>query len=416
LFAAITFAFCDEPTVFFDASIKRSLRFSPATMSTTVVVLTAAASLCVAKILRKNDNLTQLVGTSTGIVAAVLMESVLFVHARERNISTRGVAGVGIVALSGWTFYYFKQQGSGSGRHERDAEAMDHVLEKDTGEKSGLLVPTRKRVVVCILILIAQVIAVTVFRQPVLQDLQWNETQSGAPSMPTSTPSENVTGPAPPVKTPTPVVDDLQEFFIPRNITPSTWGESHTDIRCPENWALDNALPGSSTFSNWDTAYINSGCRMYPIPTGGMLFHVYWSGPWRPFNQVLIEAFLATQRLEHGHRLVYWYEEGEPTPDVLSKFEKYSDYVEFRKFDAMTEAEGYCVTNMPEWNNVTYLEEHGMFVQTLSDIVRYFLLARYGGVWLDADTIPMRDLTPMLRVGPSASSASSHLPENVTAS
>jgi len=48
------------------------------------------------------------------------------------------------------------------------------------------------------------------------------------------------------------------------------------------------------------------------------------------------------------------------------------------------------------------LVENDMFVQSESDIVRNFLLGKYGGIWLDEDTIPIRDMTPMIRCGPSA--------------
>ena len=32
--------------------------------------------------------------------------------------------------------------------------------------------------------------------------------------------------------------------------------------------------------------------------------------------------------------------------------------------------------------------------------MRYLLLARYGGVWLDADQLLVRDVVPLLRTGP----------------
>ena len=35
-----------------------------------------------------------------------------------------------------------------------------------------------------------------------------------------------------------------------------------------------------------------------------------------------------------------------------------------------------------------------------SDVVRYLLLARFGGVWLDSDQLLFRDIVPLMRTGP----------------
>jgi len=55
---------------------------------------------------------------------------------------------------------------------------------------------------------------------------------------------------------------------------------------------------------------------------------------------------------------------------------------------------------MREFNDEAYQAEIELPATTRSDLVRVLLLKKYGGVWLDTDSIPMRDMTPLFRVGP----------------
>lgn len=269
------------------------------------------------------------------------------------------------------------------------------------------IIPARKRLLF-IIALLAAILFLTSFREPQrflkdstskLQQLyrpvseQHEEHQAGEPT--TSDAQTNSL-----------VVDDVQRFFVPHNITPAEWENGSSDIRCAERWIFDHAMPTSPNFVNWETAYLDSNCPVYPIPNGGLIFHVYWNGEFRPHNDMIIEAFLATQRLGDGHRLYYWYKGDGPSDETRKKFEKYSEYFEYRELDFDKEGDGWCVKDMPEWNNVTYLVENDMFVQSESDILRNFLLGKYGGIWLDEDTIPIRDMTPMIRCGPSAAGVS----------
>jgi hypothetical protein len=270
-----------------------------------------------------------------------------------------------------------------------------------TSKQHRFIVPTQRRLWGSILVFLVLIVWTRFRDQIVFTDpTRVHKLQSINPE---PTPDSE---PAPHLESTLNVVDDVEDFFVPNHITPAVWGKPYSNTRCAEDWAYMYAYLTSSNFSNWETAYVNSSCHIYPIPKGGLIFHVHWAGNWRPFNEYLIEAWLATQRLEHGHRLLYWYEDEGPPEDVRQRFNKYSDYVEFRKLDSANEGIGYCITDMPEWNKLRLSKEHDGDIQTLNDIVRYLLLAKYGGVWLDADMIPLRDLTPMLRVGPSASSVS----------
>jgi len=51
-----------------------------------------------------------------------------------------------------------------------------------------------------------------------------------------------------------------------------------------------------------------------------------------------------------------------------------------------------------------YRKEIKLPVPTRSDLIRLLLLSKFGGIWLDADSIPLRDFTPLIRVGPVAPS------------
>jgi len=155
---------------------------------------------------------------------------------------------------------------------------------------------------------------------------------------------------------------------------------------------------------DWEYTFLESGCPVYPVPEGGLIFHVYWSGNWRPFNEVTIEAFLATQRLRDGHKLIYWYENGGPSEETRQRWTagEYAKYIEFRQFNRTEEASGTCLAAMPEYADAEYQQSWNMPQATLSDLVRVLLLAKYGGIWMDADVIPMRDLTSMIRTGPTA--------------
>jgi mannosyltransferase OCH1-like enzyme len=54
---------------------------------------------------------------------------------------------------------------------------------------------------------------------------------------------------------------------------------------------------------------------------------------------------------------------------------------------------------MPEWSDPAYQKEVNLPIETRSDLIRLLLLSKYGGIWLDADSIPLRDFTPLVRVG-----------------
>jgi Capsular polysaccharide synthesis protein len=409
-----------------------------------VIATTAATGLCVANILRKKDNLVKLVGTSASMVTIIFAQTVLYPKLRDHTFTVQTVLGVGIISISTWTYNYYKQLDPANEQGSYSSVSLGEPGEQEEGDKmttkstvkDNTFTPTPKKLLGCILLVLCltawtanygpnPIFTSDQVSQPPPSPAQPSDDASFSETVkepvPESIPEPALTHSAVPTLSAVPiqpavptqpalpaVVDDVKRFFAPRNITPAEWGHTDTPLSCIENWVDKYADPTSANFTHWETSFLQSGCPVYPIPQGGMIFHQFWTGPWRPFNEISIEAWLATQRLGDGHRLIYWYNDGGPTPDVRRRFTEgeYGKYVEFREFDAIAEAKGYCVEDMPEWNNEKYIEDNDMNVSSLSDIVRNLLLAKYGGVWLDSDTIPVRDLTPMIRSGPSAGAVS----------
>jgi hypothetical protein len=374
-----------------------------------VIASTAGTGLVVANILRKKDNLVKLVGTSASLVTITLTQCILFADLRSKTWTVQTIIGTGIIAISTWTYHYYKQQPPRSTQYERvpDAESSEQNEGKQSdgshqdftsneskleggmsamtgignGDNDGAFRPTLKRISFIALCVALLALTTTV-----------NLPQKLRAAVPQNSASNKA-------------ADDIERFFIPHNVTPAIWGKTENPVRCVEDWVeREGILPSTDALVDWEETFLQSGCPVYPTPKGGLIFHQYWRGLWRPFNSISVEAFLATQRLSDGHKLIYWYEDGGPPEDVRQRFGEgaYAQYVEFREFNREKEAAGYCVESMPEWNDLAYQQELEMQQSTLSDIIRYVLLARYGGVWLDADTIPLRDLTPMIRSGPSA--------------
>lgn len=61
-------------------------------------------------------------------------------------------------------------------------------------------------------------------------------------------------------------------------------------------------LESQRPLDEWQKSFAtDSGCPSYPIPKGGFLFHMHWEGPWLEENELSIDSFLATQKLQAGH-------------------------------------------------------------------------------------------------------------------
>lgn len=413
LFAGLTLLFWDGPINNSPPSTSEATAWV-VDVYAAVIMATAATGLVVANILRKADNLVKLVGTSATIVTIIVAQVVLFPDLRAETVQVHTTLGVGIIAISTWTYNHYKsvqpktsdnlaglyEALSHDHAEEGEAKYVDSAIDSLGKSKDGsfelpvaqtpemiqegttgdlvqksLLKPNWKTVVIA---------SLTVAWLTHITSLYAVHTTPALPPRYGST--------------------DVDRFFVPRNITPAIWGTTPSPTDCIQEWVeREQVYPLTSKFIDWETTFLDSGCPVYPVPDGGLVFHVYWDGPWRPFNELPIETFLATQRLGDGHRLIYWYENGEPTLAVRRRWTtgEYGKYVEFRRFDRVAEAAGYCVESMPEYMDKEYQTALEMPKNTMSDIVRVLLLAKYGGIWLDSDSMLMKDMTSMIRSGPS---------------
>ena len=98
----------------------------------------------------------------------------------------------------------------------------------------------------------------------------------------------------------------------------------------------------------WDAFHAATGCAVYPLVPGGHIFHVYWNAPdWPLANLMSIESFLATQDLDAGHKLWFWWAPTKPPPDdIVERFtgpeSPYRGYIRFLPFVAEVEVLGTC--------------------------------------------------------------------------
>ncbi|GAA5827997.1 hypothetical protein JCM11251_005683 [Rhodosporidiobolus azoricus] len=361
-----------------------------------LVPVTACSGLLVALILRQRDNLVKLVGASLCITTVYLLQHLFFPSVS--TIEARAILGIGILTVATWTFNYYKDQGatgpiyfelstsengeftpssSVNGEHEHkvylDANSQRTLAPSPfASTKKDPYRPTFFRLTVAALIIIF--LATLASFTPV---------------------SDHA------------VKRDVARFFAAKGIKPATWGDKVTDPECLFNkmgsvYAHDN----SDWIGDFEDRQGELGCPLYPIPDSGLITHVFWSGPWRnPSHWLVTDAWLATQRLSDGHKLIWWYKGTGPDDAFLERYtapaSPYFGYVEARRFNEEEEAAGSCLMSMREWVDPEYAASLEMPIQTKSDLVRLLLLSKYGGNWLDADTIPLRDLTPLIRMGPS---------------
>ncbi|KAJ3036747.1 hypothetical protein HDV00_002409 [Rhizophlyctis rosea] len=197
------------------------------------------------------------------------------------------------------------------------------------------------------------------------------------------------------------VAKDIVRYFEPHGIRPAVWGQEHTEgDGCVYNWMQNNGIKSNTSEGiNYAEALAKSGCPIYP--SMGMLTHIYWGGPWRKFQLVGIDSWLATQPLRDGHKLIYWHTV-DPGEDIRAIYKVWTQagVLEFRFFDPELEARGTCIENMPEWTDEAYRKEIGLAPVSMSDLIRTLLLSKYGGIWMDTDNVILRDLTPLIRAGP----------------
>lgn len=107
---------------------------------------------------------------------------------------------------------------------------------------------------------------------------------------------------------------------------------------------------------------------------------------------VSLKAFLLSQNLANC-RLIFWMPSSDL--DVLRKsnvtfFEQHSSFIILKEFSYHNEIKNTPLSQSSFFVNITKV--HKLPIPTYSDIVRNLLLFKYGCVWLDNDSVPLKDL------------------------
>lgn len=358
-----------------------------------VVTVAALSGLSVAAILKQKDNLVKLVGSSLCITTLYIGQHVLFPLAEE--VEARQIVGIGILTVSTWAYNYHKDHGvpdapsvrNGSGavysaldtkenRAGSDSARLQPAGGASPAASSGILPPTPRRLGICAAIIL------------VLATLP--------PFLPHSARS---------------IKRDFKSFFSPRHIYPVKWEELPTPDtqRCVVE-SFGNNLEiqkHPSLLADWEERIVRSRCPVYPVPDEGLLFHARWSQnattATQKSHRLATDAFLATQRLKDGHRLIWWYQAQSDADDAAtvlgrSFHERYLQpespfypHIEARRIDAEALARGTCASALV----------HQSMGQSVSDdLERTLILSRHGGIWIDNASVLVRDLTPLIRTGP----------------
>ena len=149
--------------------------------------------------------------------------------------------------------------------------------------------------------------------------------------------------------------------------------------------ALSHALFGSSR---------SSDTRLYTEP---LLFHAYWKGPLLEKHVTSVQScWLHNMRddsVRSRRRIVVWTDDAglhRTNASLLSQFAQLEG-VELRLLDIHEEAKGSPIQN----SNVLHVSG-ATLLSFYSDVVRYALLHRYGGVWFDLDILWLRPIDPLL--------------------
>ncbi|GAA5881920.1 hypothetical protein JCM16303_003465 [Sporobolomyces ruberrimus] len=377
-----------------------------------VVTVTAATGLVVALILRQRDNLVKLVGSSLCITTVFILQHLFFPV--TDGLDFRTTFGIGVLtsdsSLTAFPAYnHYKEIGDDSKSTPASMSNPIDYVELSTSEHSSPFASKD-----------------SLTPNPQYPDTPSSSFSSESPIFPPSSSSA-----APDIYTPTPArlavaaalllivssltslqdsgqdkrtLKDLKGYFEGRKIVASSWAKAgqNENSECikrtmeeisAEDWSQDPNL-----------VMANSGCPVYPLPDEGLVTHLFWSGErWRtPTFSLATDSWLATQDTVNN-KLYWWYETTPPPSTFVDRYTSptspYRSIVSFHQFNESL-AESTCLGEMKEWSDLTYRKEVEMPRMTRRDLVKLLLLERYGGVWLDVDTIMLRDLSEIVRVGP----------------
>jgi hypothetical protein len=119
-----------------------------------------------------------------------------------------------------------------------------------------------------------------------------------------------------------------------------------------------------------------------------MLYHTFTSGTAFDRLDLMVDSFLFTQPLASA-LLVVWFTSANEMQNYAahrgSRAGRDSPYVQLRQFDFAAELESLRMVSDPP----------DAPLAAFSDRVRMILLTQFGGIWVDADTVFLRDFSPL---------------------
>ncbi|CAG8711511.1 14966_t:CDS:1, partial [Acaulospora colombiana] len=127
-----------------------------------------------------------------------------------------------------------------------------------------------------------------------------------------------------------------------------------------------------------------------------MIFHVYWRGKLTDKISLMIKSFLYTQPLDSSVLNVWMDSNDEDLSEnsyILPLLKFSPQFIQFRKWN-VTEQLSYDPI-YKGWEK-SMKKHHGKITTVgYSDMVRFVLLNRYGGLYVDADVLLLRDMRPL---------------------
>jgi hypothetical protein len=137
--------------------------------------------------------------------------------------------------------------------------------------------------------------------------------------------------------------------------------------------------------------------------TGQALFHTIWvSGPLTRVAKLMVKSFLVTQRPDRAQLIIWTMHAPESVlfgdPPFDDTVRRQPQRVLVRKFSIQDTWDSIRknFTGLPP---TVKLPAHDGAV-FMSDLMRLFLLYQYGGVYVDMDTMFLREMTPLLHKAP----------------
>ena len=112
-----------------------------------------------------------------------------------------------------------------------------------------------------------------------------------------------------------------------------------------------------------------------------VIFHCYWNGT---LNQKHLISILSCYyfNVYNKHKIILWLEN-----NISNKYNALIEpYAEIKYFSLSKEINDSKIKSKINYNKI---------LSYYSDVVRYFLLYNYGGVWFDLDCLILRNFDPL---------------------